>query len=187
MKAYFTASIVGKRHHLANYKKIVEILKKKGLEVQADHILDTTEEYLKQETKEERVKFQHRLQKWITSADFIIAETSYPSISVGFEISLAAQMLKPVLMLFSEGDAPSLLAVYKDEHVVSQKYDSDTLEEIISDFVTYVEGSNDTRFTFFITSEIAAYLDRLSKKEKIPKSVYLRRLIKEDQARREQK
>lgn len=184
MKAYFTASIVGKKFHLTNYKSIVEILKKKNLAVQYEHILDTTEQHLTDETKEERIQFQHKLQKWITAADFIIVETSYPSISVGYEIALAAHMLKPVLMLYSEGEAPSLLAAYKDEHVISQRYSRETLEEIISDFITYVEGTNDTRFTFFITSEITAFLERVSREEKIPKSVYLRRLITEDRRKR---
>lgn len=185
MKAYFTASIVGKRNHLNNYQRIVDILKKKGLSVQFEHILHTTEEHLDKETKEGRIAFQQKLQRWITQADFVIVETSYPSISVGYEIALAAHLMKPVLMLFSEGEAPSLLAAYKDEHIISQKYSPETLEEIISDFITYVEGTNDTRFTFFITSEIASYLDQISKADKLPKSVYLRRLIKEDMEKKQ--
>lgn len=184
MKAYFTGSIVGKRKYIANYQRIIDILKKKNLDVQYEHILETTEQHLTDETKEERIKFQHRLHKWITSADFVIVETSYPSISVGYEIALAAHMLKPVLMLYSEGEAPSLLAAYKDEHVISQKYSPETLEEIITDFITYVAGTNDTRFTFFITSEIANFLETVSRAEKIPKSVYLRRLIKDDMLKR---
>jgi hypothetical protein len=180
MKAYFTASIVGKRHHLKNYERIIETLKKYHVEVQSDHIIKTSEAELSKVGKDERLKFQKQLERWITTADFMVVETTFPSISVGYEISLAVHRLKPVLMLYSEGEAPSLLAHFKEEHVVCEKYTPDTLDDIISDFISYVAGTNDTRFTFFITSEIATFLDKVSRSEKLPKSVYLRHLIAAD-------
>ena len=64
--------------------------------------------------------------------------------------------------------------------LVCEKYTADTLEDIIKDFLNYVQGANDMRFTFFITSEIASYLDKISRNKKIPKSVYLRRLIEKE-------
>ena len=36
------------------------------------------------------------------------------------------------------------------------------------------------RFTFFITREIAAYLDKVTVRKKVPKAVYLRKLVEED-------
>lgn len=185
MKAYFTASVVGKRQYLANYVKIIESLKKRGLNVVSDHIIKTTEELLSKETKEERLAFQMQLNKWINESDFVVVDTTFPSISVGYEISLAVQRNKPVLMLYSEGEAPSLLAHFHSEQVVSEKFTPQTLDTIIDDFIKYVEGANDTRFTFFITPEIAHFLENISKKEKLPKSVYLRRLIKEDMEKKE--
>jgi hypothetical protein len=116
----------------------------------------------------------------INAADCVIAETSFPSISVGYEISLALHRGKPVLILYSEGEAPSLLAQHKDEKLICEKYNSDNVKGIIEDFMSYVEGSNDMRFTFFITSTIASYLEKISRTQKIPKSVYLRKLIEED-------
>lgn len=180
MKAYFTASIVGKRHHQSNYARIIQLLHKHRIEVQSDHIMKTSEDELSKVGKDDRLKFQKQLERWILSADFMIVETTFPSISVGYEISLAMHRLKPVLMLYSEGEAPSLLAHFKEEHVICEKYTPETLEDIIVDFISYVVGTNDTRFTFFITSEIAAFLDRVSREDKVPKSVYLRRLIQED-------
>ena len=49
MKAYFTASIVGKRQYLKNYQKVIDSLKKRGVEVISDHIINTSEEHLSQE------------------------------------------------------------------------------------------------------------------------------------------
>jgi nucleoside 2-deoxyribosyltransferase len=180
MNVYFTASIVGKKHHIDKYQRILSILRSKGLKIQSDHIINTSESQIRMETRNERLKFQNQLEKMINAADCVIAETSFPSISVGYEISLALHRGKPVLILYSEGEAPSLLAQHKDEKLICEKYNSDNVKGIIEDFMSYVEGSNDMRFTFFITSTIASYLEKISRTQKIPKSVYLRKLIEED-------
>lgn len=184
MRVYFTASIVGKKYHLNNYLKIVEYLKAKGYEVISDHIINTTEAKIRIESKEERLNFQNKLKDWIKSCDLMIAETSFPSISVGYEISLGLEFGKPVLILYSEGDPPSLLAHHKDENLVCEKYTATNVQDIINDFINYAEASVDTRFTFFITPNIASYLERISRKEKLPKSVYLRKLIEKDMQKR---
>lgn len=180
MNVYFTASIVGKKKHLSNYLKIIKLLKSKNFSIISDHIINTTESQIHFETKEERLNFTRQLEKWISSCDFMIAESSFPSISVGYEISLALKLGKPALILFSEGHAPSLFAHHKDEKLVCEKYTSKTLQDIIDDFLNYIQGTEETRFTFFITPKIALHLEEISKKEKMPKSVYLRKLIERD-------
>lgn len=183
MIAYFTASIVGKKHYLTQYKHILSILKEKGIKCTADHIINASEDEIRMETREERLAFQDKLENWINTADFLIVEASFPSISVGYEISLALHRNKPVLVLYCNGDAPSLLAHHRDEKLVCERYTDQTLPEIINDFVNYVEGASDTRFTFFITPTQNAYLEKKSKEQKLPKSVYLRKLIEADMKR----
>jgi hypothetical protein len=177
MNVYFTASIVGKKDYLKNYEAVVDILKNKGFTVQADHILNMTESAINLETRENRLKFHRTLENWIQKADFMVVESSFPSISVGYEISLALQYRKPVLILYSVGDPPSLLAYHSDERIVCEKYSYATLKTVLDDFINYVHGSADTRFTFFVTPQIAAYLEKIAKKQKMPKSVWLRELI----------
>ncbi|HUD19911.1 MAG TPA: hypothetical protein VMR81_05705 [Patescibacteria group bacterium] len=177
MNVYFTASIVGKKDYLSNYKKIINLLMARGYTVQSEHILNVTEPEIHMKTREERLKFHKKLENWIQHCDFMVVESSFPSISVGYEISLALQYRKPVLILYSVGDPPSLFASHADEKVVCEKYTLDTVEETINEFINFVHGAADTRFTFFITPQIAAYLDRISVAEKMPKSVYLRKLI----------
>lgn len=180
MRIYFTGSIVGKKYYLNNYLKIVGIVKKDKHQIIEEHIIKGNESQLRQENKHERLKFQSQLDKWINNCDCMIAETSFPSISVGYEISLALSRGKPVLILYSSGHAPTLLAHHHDEKLICEKYNDDTLEDIIKDFLNYVQGTNDMRFTFFITSEIASFLEKISQNKKIPKSVYLRRLIEKE-------
>ncbi|OGK63011.1 hypothetical protein A2334_01500 [Candidatus Roizmanbacteria bacterium RIFOXYB2_FULL_38_10] len=180
MKVYFTASIVGKKQYLHNYLKIIKILLDKNHQVLSDHIVKSTEEEIRLEKREDRMKFHDNLEKWIGGCDFMVVEASFPSISVGYEISLALQFNKTVLILYSEGDPPSLLVHHSSEKVICEKYSLTTLQDIIEDFINYAQGSADSRFTFYITSEIASYLEKVSRKKKLPKSVYLRHLIQSD-------
>ncbi|OGG06222.1 hypothetical protein A3D05_03605 [Candidatus Gottesmanbacteria bacterium RIFCSPHIGHO2_02_FULL_40_24] len=181
---YFTASITGKKHYLENYLKIINHLKFKNCHVISDHIINSTESEVKLEKKEDRIKFHKQLEKWIKGSDFIVAETTFLSISIGYEISLALNLNKPVLILYSSGNPPTLLIHYRDERVVCEKYSPETLSDIIDDYIYYVKGTADTRFTFFITPEIATFLKKLSRIDKIPKSVYLRKLIEKDMEKR---
>ncbi len=180
MNVYFTAFIVGKKDFLINYLKIIEILKSKKFAVQSDHIINSIPSQIRLETRQERLAFHNKLENWINSCDFMVAETSLPSISVGYEISLALHRRKPVIILYSEGSPPPLFAQHMDDNIVCEKYTLDGVEDLIDEFVHYVGQTNDSRFTFFITSKIASYLDTIARKEKIPKSVYLRKFIEAD-------
>src|SRR3972149_3138987 len=177
MIVYFTASIKGKGLYEENYLKIIDILKSKNYSVISDHIIKNNPAKIQLESKDERLAFQKQLDEWINSAEVVVAETSFPSISVGFEISLALARGKPVLILYAEGHPPSLLAHHENEKLVCEKYTFDTVADIIEDFLNYAKGTEESRFTFFITSQIASYLEEVSKNEKLPKSVYLRKLI----------
>lgn len=180
MKVYFTASVVGKPQHIKEYEAIIATLKQNGATVQSDHIMHATEHSIRMTTKEERLAFLDKLEDWINTCDCMVVESTFPSISVGYEISLAMNRNKPVLILYNEGDPPSLFAYHHEESVICEKYTKDSLGEIISDFLMFVKGNADTRFTFFITPKISAYLEKVARKEKIPKSVYLRNIIETD-------
>jgi|SRR3989338_2925309 len=180
LKIYFTASIAAKKQYLGNYHRIVTHIKKRGHDIIADHIFENSEQQISMKTREERLAFHNKLEGWIFSCDGLVAETSFPSISVGYEISLALRVGKPVLVLYSEGQPPSLLAHHRDEKLLCEKYTQATVRDILDDFLHYIESKSDLRFTFFITPKIAAYLDEVAKKNKLPKSVYLRKLIEKD-------
>jgi len=166
--------------YLAHYRQIIDILAQKGIASTADHILKTEESTIHMETKEERLAFHRKLDHWINEADFMVVEATFPSISVGYEIALGLRRGKPILVLYNQGDPPSLIYNSEEEKLVCEKYTPETLKETIDDFVKYVQGSTDTRFTFFITSEIAHHLEQIAKKRNMPKSVYLRNLILSD-------
>lgn len=180
MIVYFTASIAGKKHYLDCYQYLISVLKRKSEKVICEHIMDTKLSQVRLETKDERLSFHKKLEKWIGSCDFVVVETTFPSISVGYEISLALQLGKPVLMLYCDGYPPSLLAQSNNDQLVCERYDKNNLSDVINDFINYISSTFDTRFTFFITPDIAKYLEKKARKERMPKSVYLRKLIEKD-------
>jgi hypothetical protein len=186
MIIYFTGSLAAKDKYIQNYKAIISFLKSQGHTVISDHIIGATESKISMYTREQRLQFHVQLEKWIRSCDFMIAETSFPSISVGYEISLALRLGKPVLILYSEGDPPSLLAHHENEKLDCEKYTPNNVNKILLNFIDFIQGKHDTRFTFFISPELAAYLDDISRSEKLPKSVYIRQLIEKDRKNRQQ-
>ncbi len=184
MKVYFTASLAAKDQYIKNYEAIVQYLKNQHIQVISDHILNKTEKLINSESREDRLKFHKQLENWIHTCDCMIAETSFPSISVGYEISLALKVGKPVLVIYSKGDPPSLLAYHNDEKLMCERYSITNYSEVLDSFLHFVHEKSDMRFTFFITPRIASFLDLVAKQDKLPKSVYLRKLIEDDMKKR---
>ena len=176
MKVYFTASIVGKKKYLKEYITIIRLLAQKDCIVVADHIIQSSEHAINLETEQEREQFHKKLRHWITDAHCVVVEASFPSISVGFEISLALQCNKPVLVLYRH-EAPTLLAGYQNEQLICERYTMHTLGDCINDFLAYVQDASEHRFTFFISAKQAQFLEEISRKNRVPKSVYMRQLI----------
>lgn len=180
MNVYFTASLSAKEKYLNYYKAIVAHLESCGHKVIYDHILNATEKSITMETRDERLAFHKKLLRWIQDCDCMIVEASFPSMSVGYEVGLALRNGKHVLIMYSEGDGPSLFAHHNDERIITEKYTFPHIQQTIDDFLRYVRKHDDVRFTFFLPSRLMNFLEDSSKAKKVPKSVYLRELIEKE-------
>lgn len=178
MKIYFTASLAGKNKYEKEYVSVVEYLKEIGSQV-SEHILGVSKELTKRETPEEKVKVYKELTKMLKMADVMVAEISYPSINVGHEIALALESNKPVLALHLKGTNIGLLEGNVDERLRMVEYSMKSLKKVIKAEIEKIQGQSDIRFNFFIPPAIVAYLDWLSRKRRLPRSVYLRNLLEE--------
>jgi hypothetical protein len=179
MKIYFTASISGKKELVNNYKAIVKSLEDLGNTVIASHILGVNAKDLEKESKEERVKHFNKVKKWIGSSEMMVAEVSHSSTNVGYEISLALEKEKPVLALYIENKAPVLLVGISYDRLALIPYKVNDLKNILKSNIEDLKEQMDVRFNFFISPEIGIYLDWISKHRRIPRAVFLRRLIEE--------
>lgn len=181
MKIYFSAALSDiPPDHQKTYRKIVETLKVMGHRVMADHILGKTAKMLDFQSEEEKLAVERKLIAWKNQADLIVAEVSYPSFGVGQELEYALTRDKPVIALHLKNRKPHLLLAVGGEYLQIAEYTLEDLKRTLSEYIDYAKEYADTRFNFFISSEIDAFLDWVSKKRKIPRAVFLRQLIEED-------
>ncbi len=179
MKIYFTASITGKNKYQKNYKTIVSSLESLGHKVISDHILQSDSDELLAEDAHEREEHHKKLSKWLNQADIVVAEVSFPSVSVGYEVALGLEKNKPVLALHEESQVPVALLGETSDKFILASYNTTDIKKDIKYLVDEVSDQMDTRFNFFISPKHQNYLDWIAKNRKVPRSVFLRRLIEE--------
>lgn len=179
MKIYFIASISGKPKYKENYELIVDNIKKLGHKLVSTHVLETDAHQLSDVTTEEERKFYRKVKDWINQADVVVAEVSHPSTNVGHEVSLAINKNKPVVLLHTEDNRPVLFEGLDSEKAQLISYSLDTLAEDLKYALDYASERQDVRFNFFISPRHQNYLDWIAKHRRIPRSVFLRRLIED--------
>lgn len=118
----------------------------------------------------------------IAQADVIIAETSHDSFAVGYQIAIAIQQKKPILLLrHTDADRDAFVTGVEDGWVRHGVYDAENLQGIISKFIDENEfQSKDLRFNFFIDRQIYNYLRWASFKTGKTKAEILRELVLHD-------
>lgn len=185
MKIFFVASIYGKERHRETYQKIVDILKHTGNKIIAGHILKTSKRDLEGWDNEKRIAFHKKVIDGVKRADMVVAEISSSSTSVGYLISLALECGKPAVVLYSGEKEPHILSTIEQaDKLLLLKYSNlNELEGSLAEFVKDAANQMDVRFNFFISPKIGVYLDWISKNKKLPRAVFLRRLIEEHMAK----
>lgn len=179
MKILFTAAIAGSAEFGGAYKKIVSTLKEMDHQVEAEHITKADRNEIRNEQgDEDRVAWYQKVLKMISWSDVVVAEVSTPSLNVGHELSLALEKDKPVVAFYKKGHHPVLWQGLKSDKFYLVEYSKiEDIETELDRYVTNAGEQRDTRFNFFISPKIAAYLDWISKNKRIPRAVYLRTLI----------
>jgi nucleoside 2-deoxyribosyltransferase len=119
----------------------------------------------------------------IAKSDVIIAEASHENFGVGFQVAVAADQKKPVLLLRRNDVDASVFAVgvEKDGWVVYKAYDSSTLHDTIRDFLNNNDlSSKDLRFNFFTDRKTYNYLRWASLRTGKSKAEVLRDLVQRE-------
>ena len=184
MKFHFLASLEGNKEI---YKKVFDTLNGLGYKCVTSHVLERNIRDVRKETSEQAEYYVKKMIHWVKKADFIVAEVTIPSISIGYEIMAAIQKGKPVVVIYNkdQGVKPDTLkGVHIDKLQVygySLKNKTD-LKDILKMACEEAKDQMDTRFNFFISPLHQTYLDWIAKHRKIPRSVYLRDLIERDMA-----
>ncbi len=115
----------------------------------------------------------------ITKADVIIAETSFDTFGVGYQVAAAVQQKKPVLLLRREdAEVDAFATGIIDSWVQKAVYNDGNLETTIGRFLDENDiAVKDMRFNFFIDRQIYNYLRWSSQKTGKTKAEVLRELV----------
>ena len=174
MKVYFTAS---SKRDSQTYNQIINILTKLGWKLLIEENLDKKIEEDNFEVEKEARKDAKKVKNFIGIADIVIAEISNSDIDLGYKITLALGLEKPMILLYKEGDSPYILQGLYNEKLQICPYGKDDLKEVLEYALKEAREKMDVRFNFFISSKIIVYLNWISKNKKIPRAVFLRQLI----------
>lgn len=184
MKVFFNASFIGRKQFGRQYKRLRELLEEQGHEVVAAPVMDDELGKKMLDSPATASNYYEQVSGWIKRADVCVFETSFPTTLTGYEVALALNLSKPVVALHTKeapGNRP--LEIINDEKLQVVEYTEVNLNRVVETSLDYAGEQMDTRFNFFISPKIAAHLDDVSKSEKVPRAVYLRRLIEEDMER----
>jgi hypothetical protein len=118
----------------------------------------------------------------IAGADVIIAETSYENFGVGYQVAVAVQQKKPVLLLRHQtADKNAFATGVEDGWVKRADYTEENLPEILNKFLEENRiDTKDMRFNFFIDRPIYNYLRWAAYKTGKTKAEILRDLVSKE-------
>lgn len=134
-KIYFAGAIRGGRDDSQIYNEIITYLSQKW-NVLTEHV-GNKNIGLVWEVNRTEDEIYNRDIDWLTSADFVVAEVSTPSLWVGFEIAKSVEYGKKTLCLYRTQDGKRLSAMIKGcPDVYTKEYVTlDDVKMIINDFI----------------------------------------------------
>jgi len=180
MKVVFIASQAQSIELDGYYRQINAALESHGLTVFSGHLF-TKENDSDLAGKKQIEAWYKEVIQHVRSADMIFVEISYPStVNVGHILTYALDTGKPVVALYKTGREPFFLRGRVDDKLILLEYNDKDVKEVVANALDYAASAQDVRFNFFISPQIGRYLDWVSKKKRIPRAVYLRKLIEEE-------
>ena len=182
MRIYFIASsrMVGTNPKL--YAKMYSYLSTEGKMV-SDRVMKWVKGGIKNMSeaplKVKKINYLESVNS-VKKADIVVMEVSGHSMSMGYLISKALEMNKPVIALHKKECTPNFIKGIGDPKLIISEYVEEDVEKVISESLKKATGLIDVRFNFFVNSKILNYLDWVSQKKMLPRSVFLRNLIEHE-------
>jgi len=183
MKVSFITSPRIKQKYPESIDKIFSILKELGYSHTCDFITDVDVKDFYTADVPTIKKDYKEMAGGIKKADVAIFEASMHSLAVGYLVHYALESGKPVIVLHLEDSPPFLFENIQNEKLLVIPYESTNLRENLKIALEDSKDQMDVRFNFFVSPKIVRFLDWVAKKKKMPRAVYLRRLIEEDMKR----
>jgi len=185
MRTYFFQPLISTKELDANYKRIVETLKQAGVFVVA-----SSDENNIDFKKEDLEKMNESGEILLDKMDCIIIEASKPDQEIGYLLAYAISQKKPLLYIYQKGTPEKVARGYLTKKntpyfIRMASYTAKDLEQIVLQFIDEVgmgKGIKEKptiKFTLRITSQMERYLDWKSKRKKVTKADFLRKILEE--------
>lgn len=179
MKIYFDASGRGFDQFGKYYRQIDDFIKDLGHENLNDLFNESVVQQFYEGPHKKRVNRYQDLLNNLKKSDLVILEVSIHSLSMGFWMQKALELNKPVIALYLKGREPKFIEGVQNDKLQVIEYEDINLKEVLKYSIDFASDQQDTRFNFFISPKHQNYLDWIARNRKIPRSVFLRRLIED--------
>lgn len=180
MKIYFASALRGVKKYSAVYKRAYEIIRELGHVNLSEILLDPNAESIYNGSLKQITQYYNDSMKAVKDCDICIVESSIQSMSMGYIMDRALESGKPLIVLHQSSNEPFFFSGIKNDKLHIWEYTIDDLKEVIGQAIEDAKEQMDVRFNFFVSPKIVNYLDWISRKKRMPRAVYLRRLIEKD-------
>lgn len=186
MIIYFSASARDLKNDLATYRIIVDKIYSLNHDLAREWFEPASRRMLRKDGIFDNIEsIVHLAQAGIEGAELVVVEaTGGSAFGVGYEVGLALQQRKPVLLLVKKGANDSYALGLRNVLITLKRYDANNLEKIIEDFIkNNTLKTKDLRFNFVLDREIHNHLRLKSFKTGRTKADILRDLLLRDMKR----
>lgn len=182
MKFHFVASVEGDKN---SYKLIFNLFEELGCEPLNYHVLKRTIEDINRENSIDSEEYIRKMTNWLQKADFAVFEVTTNEFGCGCEMMVALEKCKPIIVLYEEniGRVPPTLKGFTNERVQIYSYNKNNFRELkqtLKMAIQEIRQLTDIRFTLLLPPHIVSFLENISHKKKMPKSVFIRNLIERE-------
>lgn len=164
------------------YGTIVDYLERCGHRLVTRHYLEKKPEKLESESPADAELFCKQVYTWISQADFVVFEVSTPCVEVGYDLSVALNKSKPVLVLYKQktGVVPYGLKGLQVEKLQLASYTDENLAAVLQHGLDWASELADIRFNFPLDATTAEYLAVMAQKKGVSRATYLQQLLKKE-------
>ena len=152
MKVHFITSRGSLENDVSTLHSVTKYIKESGHALASDWI-DAALDRLRTDKSEANWKsiYKTNLEN-IAETDVVVAEVSYENFGVGYQVAVAVQQKKPVLLLRKESvGQDAFVTGVEDGWVQYREYNDQTLPTILAKFFSENDiSTKDMRFNFFI-------------------------------------
>jgi hypothetical protein len=183
MKVHFIASRPSLEKDIESLRHVVSIIKASGHNLARDWINDAYETNVRTgKTAEDWSLIYNESLGAIAGSDVIIADATYENFAVGYQVAVAVQQKKPVLLLRHDtADKNAFVTGVEDGWVKHEEYTDETIQPILKKFLDENDiTTKDMRFNFFIDRPIYNYLRWSALKTGKTKAEILRELVQRE-------